>query len=142
MSNRFKKIKKSRMSKKPADENIVQVKTRAGLFVGSPAGEQGWLKLMSYQLKPGFPQHLAMQQSGCPVSGEVFVKPIEGRYADRPQAENEQRLAELQAFVRSQGGMIGGDDSLPLWARLEFLENTLDFEMEPPCGCPGLLQKR
>ena len=94
--------------------------------------------LSSYELRPEVAPDQALHACGCPESGETYVKPYDGRHRHLGQAEQRARLAELEKIFRDLGGVSGPSlPGRPLWLQLEFLENVLDFELNPPCGCPG-----
>lgn len=76
-----------------------------------------------------------VQQSGCRVTGEVYLRPITGRFKDRSEEELQRMVDDLlQVFIRA-GHPPEMDARTPLWLQAEFLDNMLEFEMNPPCGC-------
>ncbi len=81
-----------------------------------------------------------VQQSGCRATGEVYFRPITGRFKRKPEEELRQIVEDLlQVFVRA-GHPPMMDPRTPLWLQAEFLDNMLEFEMNPPCGCPSELK--
>jgi hypothetical protein len=91
--------------------------------------------LEAYERNPALRKR-PVQASQCGVSGEVFVKAIVGRHRHRNEEELTQRLVRLQVMIQQ----IGGDPphmpvTTPLWYQAEFLENLIEFDLNPPCGC-------
>lgn len=116
----------------------VEVTTWAGTFSGRSRGETGWMVLDSYVLRSDVNPAKALHSCGCPETGETYVKPYDGRYRHLSDAQQRARLAELERTFSKLGGQMGpGLRGEPLWLQLEFLENILDFELNPPCGCPA-----
>jgi len=142
MSNRLKRRKRDRIKGAIGEDRergkAVEVTTWAGTFKGRSRGRTGWMVLESYLLRPEVAPGQAMHTCGCPETGETYVKPYDGRYRHLSEAEQRSRLAELERAIRDLGGSAGPAlRAEPLWMQLEFLENVLDFELNPPCGCPG-----
>lgn len=82
-----------------------------------------------------------VQQSGCQATGEVYVRAITGRFKNKPEEELRQMVDDLrQVFVRA-GYPPVVNAKTPLWLQAEFLDNMLEFEMNPPCGCPSELKE-
>ena len=71
----------------------------------------------------------------CLHTGQVFAKPITGAYAKEPTSEVELRLGVLIHQLLSIGVPML-DLDMELIYKVEFLENLLEFELDPPCGCP------
>jgi 2'-5' RNA ligase len=145
MSNRFKKIKRKKKRDKmeigKADSKPVSVQTGAGTFIGQQRSDSGWMTLEGFSMNPGQGSlDQAVQQSACEVSGEVFVKPITGHYKDQPEETLRQMVAEIKEVFDSFGVPAVVSPGMPLWLQAEFLSNLLDFEMQPPCGCPSGLK--
>jgi hypothetical protein len=131
MSSRCKRLRRNRR----AAGNWVEVNTYAGTFIGRARG-RGWLELVSYEADPNLPVEQVLQVSRCPDRGETFVKPIEGRYRDRAEAELVERVAAAERRLEGMGSDPSAQvRETPLWLRLEFLQNVIDFELHPPCGC-------
>ena len=113
MSNRCKKRKKSKPKKK-----------------------RGWMTWEEFRREyeqgrvgPEF------QRSGCQTTGEVYVRPMTGRFKNKSEEELRQMVDDLcQVFIRA-GHPPVLDPKAPLWTQAEFLDNMLEFEMNPPCGC-------
>ena len=81
-----------------------------------------------------------IQRSGCKATGEMFVRSITGRFRNEPEEKLRQMVDELcQVFIRA-GHPPVLDPREPLWAQAEFLDNMLEFELNPPCGCPSELK--
>ncbi len=123
-------------------EEQLTVTTAAGRFTGRPAGERGWMRLTGMRLAPavaGVPVEQVVASASCPETGEVFVKPLTGRYRKLPEAELRRRRDELEGFLKRLGPFERLFQSGPLWMQVEHLEDIIEFEMEPPCGCgqPG-----
>lgn len=113
MSNRWKKHKESKPGKKRSWMTFDEFRRQY---------EQG-------RVGPEF------QQSGCQTTGEVYVRPITGRFKNKSEEELRQMVDDLcQVFIRA-GHPPVLDPSQPLWSQAEFLDNMLEFEMNPPCGC-------
>lgn len=113
----------------------VEVQTFAGTFSGRQRGG-GWLELSSYEIDPRLPPDQALQASRCPHKGEVLFKPIEGRYRGCSERQLAQQVAEAEARLAELGaGAKVTTRESPLWLQLEFLENVIGFELDPPCGC-------
>jgi hypothetical protein len=75
------------------------------------------------------------QRSGCQTTGEMFVRPITGRFKNKSEEELRQIVDDIcQIFIRA-GHPPVLDPEAPLWTQAEFLDNMLEFEMNPPCGC-------
>ncbi|MBW1809968.1 MAG: hypothetical protein JRJ19_16975 [Deltaproteobacteria bacterium] len=145
MSNRLKKIKrkekKKRVKGEPVDSKQINVQTDAGTFIGRQRSDSGWMTLEGFSMNSGKGSlDQAVQQSACEVSGEVFVKPITGHYKDQPEDKLRQMVAEIKDVFDSFGVPAIVSPGMPLWLQAEFLSNLLDFEMEPPCGCPSSLK--
>ena len=75
------------------------------------------------------------QQSGCQTTGEVYVRPITGRFKDKSEEELRKMVDKLVAIFVKAGHPPVLDKSAPLWTQAEFLDNMLEFETNPPCGC-------
>ena len=131
MASRCKRLRRSRRKA----GNRVEVNTYAGTFVGRARG-RGWLELDRYEIDPDLPVEHTMQTNLCPERGEIFIKPIEGRHRGRAEAELIELVAAAEQRLREMGaGPTCEVQSTPLWLRLEFLHNVIDFELHPPCGC-------
>ena len=75
------------------------------------------------------------QSSGCKTTGEVYVRPITGRFKHKSEEELRRIVDDIcQVFIRA-GHPPVLDPKVPLWSQAEFLDNMLEFEMNPPCGC-------
>ena len=73
--------------------------------------------------------------SGCQKTGEMFVRPLTGRLKDKSEEELKRIVDDIcQVFIRAGHPPVLGSTT-PLWIQAEFLENMLEFEMNPPCGC-------
>ncbi len=147
MSSRLKRRKNPRKSKNRKNwrrpgklgqsEKSRWVETPAGSFLGEPRGTDGWMVLEACDVNPDIPQEQVMQQCGCPDTGETYVRPFEQRYLGWPEHTLLQLREELlQQLAELNGGeepplMMRG----PLWLEVEFVENVLNFELRPPCGC-------
>jgi len=83
------------------------------------------------------PKHwkCALQKSACEVTGEVFVRPITGRFKDIPEERVQQKVEEIRLIFKNAGHPLSLNPCQPLWIQAEYLENILDFELNPPCGC-------
>jgi len=99
-------------------------------------GKKKWMTMAEFrrqyeqgQVGPEF------QQSGCQTTGEVFVRPITGRFKNKSEEELRRIVDDIcQVFIRA-GHPPVLDPNQPLWSQAEFLDNMLEFEMNPPCGC-------
>ena len=105
-----------------------------GFQLTARAGRLGWRKLDSFdgQTQPTDKIHIC----GCPVTGEFFARPIEGRYRQLDDAELKERLKELKEIITDMGGSVSKMPGSSLWWQAEWLENIIEFDLEPPCGCP------
>jgi len=115
--------------------SLVELSTPTGKFIGEPRGNNGWMVLHTCEPDPDVPPDQVMQQSSCPTTAESFVKPFEGRYRNLTEGEQRECLEVMQAGIRALGGRIPPDMGQPLWLQAEFLENVINFELHPPCGC-------
>lgn len=73
--------------------------------------------------------------TACQRTGEVFVRPLDGRFRGLPRGELRDRLADLQRTLVAMGGMPLLEPAMPMHQQLEYLENILEFEVTLPCGC-------
>lgn len=136
MASRLKK--KGRKKACHSTGRMIHINTYAGTFRGRPRGRGGWIVLDSYEINPGVPPEQVMQTCGCPDSGEIYSKPFQGLYRDWSEPALRERIAQAQDFIRQMGGTCGFATNIPTWLQLEMLENIIDFELNPPCGCkPG-----
>lgn len=94
--------------------------------------EKRWMTEEEF-LAFNFPPKTEVQVSTCQQTGQKFIALIVGRFRDRPERELENRKLRLLAFFSNCA--ITVDETVPLWKQVEVLENTLDFELNPPCGC-------
>ncbi len=142
MSNRLKKRKPHKPRQRVKEGRLVEVTTYAGRFSGRARGKNGWLELQSYEINPDMPPDQVMQRTACPDTGQSFAKPFEGHYRHLSEDELKERLETVEEFIRQMGGFTPPDMGQPLWLRVEFLENVIDFELNPPCGCLSRVEKR
>jgi hypothetical protein len=82
-----------------------------------------------------------IQKSGCKQTGEVYVRPVTGRFRNQPEEKLQRMVEELCQIFAATGQPPAMDTDEPLWMQAEFLDNMLDFELNPPCGCPSELKK-
>lgn len=121
----------------------MRVETAAGTLYGRARGKRGWMTLDEVRLAPGADLNQVAHVTSCPASDEVYVKPLDGRYRDLPPAEQQQLRTQLENSLRRLGGtVIMGSNVFPLWKQLEYLENVIDYEVDPPCGCPASAEAR
>lgn len=115
---------------------LVKIETFAGWFIGEVRGN-GWLvNIKDYEVDPETPPDQIMQRSVCPDTGEAFIKPFDGRYRDLSDEEQEECLKVMREMVDTLSGRsIPDNEFVPVWVQAEFLENVVDFELHPPCGC-------
>lgn len=97
-------------------------------------GEQGWAPLATWARLHRRPGQQA-QLCSCLATGQTWVKLLVGRYRDRDEEDLRARLAVLEGLVMRLGGSSGRGEG-PLWLQVELLENALEFDLRPPCGCP------
>jgi hypothetical protein len=135
MSSRFKRIKRKRKGK------VVNVNMEGGRLTGERCGASGWLRLLEIEADAGIKEGApGFQQSACQTTGDVYVRPMDGRYRDVPESVLRGMIDDmLQVFVRA-GYPPVLDPRMPLWRQAEFLDNMLDFELHPPCGCESELK--
>jgi hypothetical protein len=121
----------------------VRVETAAGTLYGRARGKRGWMTLDEARLAPGADLNQVAHVTSCPASDEIYVKPLDGRYRDLPPAEQQQLRSQFENSLRRLGGtVIMGGGAFPLWKQLEYLENVIDYEVDPPCGCPASAEAR
>ncbi|MDY0003389.1 MAG: hypothetical protein RBU30_18970 [Polyangia bacterium] len=121
---------KERCEKAP----FVAWEEESGFGLCFPAGEQGWVPLETWQRvhrRPGQQAQLCI----CLATGQTWVKLLAGRYRDREQEDLRARLALLEGIMVRLGGSPATGHG-PLWLEVEMLENALEFDLRPPCGCP------
>ena len=102
---------------------------------------KGWTKLSVIadgKVDPTLWDCLGLQKSTCPVTKEVFVKLIVGKHKDTPVKEIKIIISELREIFRKANHHVYTSCEQPLWMKAEYLENVLDFELHPPCGCAPL----
>lgn len=117
-------------------------KRRSKPVARKTGGEPKWMTLGKFSsLNEHGELSMAVQQSCCKVSGEVFVRAITGRFKDLPSGQLAKMVDELlQVFVRA-GYPPELDPGQPLWMQAEFLDNLMEFELDPPCGCESELRQ-
>ena len=147
MSNKLKKIKARNKNKKQPEKTMLEIErvivtTEAGTFIGEPRSESGWMTLESYSLNGRMPLEAALQKSCCGETGEVFVKPFDGRYQTLSDDDLRKMIGKIESIFARAGVQVGISPEVPLWMQAEYLENTLDFEIDPPCGCKSSLRER
>ncbi len=154
MSNRFKKRKSRRTRRTAALSGAnaprtveaggrLKVETAAGILYGCARGKRGWMTLDEVRLAPGADLNQLAHVTSCPKTDEVYVKPLDGRYQGLAPAEQQQLRTELENNLRRLGGTVMIDSGAwPLWKQLEYLENVIDYEVDPPCGCPASAEAR
>ena len=142
MSNRLKRRKTARAKaeRQPftgPPVRTLHVETFAGSFLGTAVGDKGWMLLHNFVMNAGFRPDEAMHISTCPESGKTYVRPYTGEARSMEQEELSRRLKELEKTFKALGGKVIFDDSsAPDWLRLERLQAIIDYELDPPCGCP------
>ena len=97
-------------------------------------GGQGWVPLTTWSRHHRRPGQQA-QMCSCLATGQTWVKLLVGRYRDREEEDLEARLALLEGLLMRLGGSPTRGEG-PLWMQVEILENALEFDLRPPCGCP------
>ncbi len=107
-------------------------------------GPQGWILEDEYDNLPDSIRRKDWQMCRCPKSGKFWYKRIVGRYRDLDDAELRPRRDQVAAYYESlpnrEGPAVRVGDDGPLWSELEFIENVMEFELRPPCGCEPLIQ--
>jgi len=137
------KKKKQKLSLDKGAGEMVRITSDAGTFIGRKRSESGWMNLEGYTMKSAkHTPDMVMQQSCCAVTGEIFVKLLDGRFKGLPDEQLREIIARIQKIFASAGGMVGTNPTLPLWLQAEYLDNALDFELDPPCGCPSTLKEK
>ena len=102
-----------------------------------------WTSLESFTAQVGSGEGGgAVQQSSCQTSGDVFIRPITGRFKGLPAKRLRKMYDELLEAFSQAGHRPTMDTSQPMWMKVEFLDNMMDFELNPPCGCESELRRR
>ena len=147
MSSRLKKRKarwKKRRDKptraRPGCDRL-NTDIEAGSFIGRRP-QSGWMTFESYERQAGLPAKDPVQQSSCDQTGEMFIRPIEGRYQNLSDDDLHLIIGKIEGIFERAGVPMHTSSRMPLWMRAEYLENMLDFEMNPPCGCESELAKK
>ena len=83
-----------------------------------------------------------LHKSSCAKTGEIYVRPITGRFRGMSNSQLLKIIAGIKMTIFKAGGMVGTDETQPLWQQAEYLDNIMDFELNPPCGCPSKLRKK
>ncbi len=94
-----------------------------------------WVTAEDYDRIHGPEEHDRMHTAICFNTGQLWVRPIVGRYRGLPRRELKARRRELLDLIHSLGGQAQAQPDQPLWDQVEYLENILDFDATMPCGC-------
>lgn len=79
---------------------------------------------------------MSIQRSGCHKTGVAYVRILTGCLKDLPAGQLQAKIDNVsRMMVVATGREPMLDPHEPLWIQAEFLENLLDFERNPPCGC-------
>ena len=138
MSNKLKrrKAQKRRIRAQSQGAKGIHVKTYGGSFMGRPVGDKGWMILEMFTLRPGIRHYEAMHVTSCHTTGETFVKPFLGEYRLLDDQEVDLLLKKKEEEFKALGGEVLVDsNTMPNWLKLEHLQATIDYELDPPCGC-------
>ena len=118
-------------------------KRRCGMGNSEVGKRPKWMSLESFSTKEESGEGgIAMQQSSCQVSGEVFVRPITGRFRGLPVKQLRKMFDEMLGAFSRVGHTPIMETSQPMWMKVEFLDNMMDFELNPPCGCKSELRRK
>lgn len=112
-------------------EELPRVERGAG-----PAGTSSWMTLQEYDSRLGELEDREVQMNICERTAEPYIKLLDGRHRDRPPGELAVRIRSQLRLADSLSCLPPPPDatvSLPL--ALEILENVIDFNLHPPCGC-------
>jgi hypothetical protein len=116
----------------------------AGVGIRFSEGPQGWILEDEYDNLPDSIRRKDWQMCRCPKSGKFWYKRIVGRYRELDDAELRPRRDQVAAYYESlpnrEGPAVRVGDDGPQWYELEFIENVMEFELRPPCGCEPLIQ--
>lgn len=97
--------------------------------------DEGWLNVTDLVIEGREPPEGRLQLTSCWRSGDLFIKPVRGRYRGLPLHEIASRSAEIRPLLDAMGLVVDPDPALSPAEHLEYLENVLEFEMTCPCGC-------
>ena len=117
----------------------IREKCRASLWADQPVEgppEVAWMDLQTFARRRWHLPFEYLQHAVCERRGQHWVRPIVGRYRDRRKEHNDKRIRELLDELRRVGGCVVVERSVASWRLAEWLENALEFELRPPCGCP------
>jgi hypothetical protein len=72
----------------------------------------------------------------CDQTFEPFVRFLVGRHRGKPEIKLLMLLRDQLQLAESLGCLPPmPDPSTPLWATVEIIENIVEFNLVPPCGC-------
>ena len=126
-----KRTKAGRPRKKRREEG------RPGRSLARPAS---WMSLEAFEECADEVYYEHLQATHCRVGHGRFVKPIVGVHRGLSRGVLENRLQGLRCLLFEYGGEVEVDHRMPLWWSVEWLENVVEYELAPPCGCDPLPQ--
>jgi hypothetical protein len=145
MSCRWKKRKRRKKKKKrkhsgEAATHLVIETPEGTAFLAGPPKAPAWMSMGDYLVaRQKGEAGNECQQSVCATTGDAYVRPITGRFKHLPEEKLKRMVDDLmQVFVRAGHSPVM-DPGQPLWMQAEFLDNMLEFEIDPPCGCASEL---
>lgn len=101
----------------------------------SPRIDSTWLPWTVYRGLCDPDQRGPLQSTVCIRTGAVWVKPLTGRCHALPAAELLERRTALAHRIEALGGSCTFPDGGDLAMTVEYLENVLEWELRPACGC-------
>ena len=100
-----------------------------------PGPDAVWLPWSVYREVCAPHQRGRLQSTVCLRTGAVWVKPLTGKYAHLDFSELVERRSLLAEQVRALGGGCSFPSSEDLHYTVEYLENIIEWEHRPACGC-------
>ncbi len=100
-----------------------------------PTGPSQWMTQDAFDNDPRYARVKEAHYTTCAETGQVFVKPFDGRFRHLSRKELNSKIHELQGALIQAGGIPAVPARAPRWMELEFLDNILEFEIAKPCGC-------
>jgi hypothetical protein len=123
MSSRFKKKQNRELRKKTA-------KKLTAKWYDAQEFDQLMDEFAQYECD--YPQTVGV---GCTIHGTLFVRPIMGSYKKLSNMELSTMINNSSEQLEQLGVPLEIDPFAPLWMQAEHLESSLEYELNPPCGC-------